>query len=113
MMTLAILAVLGVWMAVAPLVTGSSLDNLFNNWVVGLIVTNLALMFMSNDVRWERYLLTAAGIWLFASGFMPGLLTGRAETINSVTLGVLLIVAAVAAGLHYRHYGHESPDPIG
>jgi hypothetical protein len=112
MWTVWVLGALGIWMAISPFVTGSGPGALWNNWIVGLAVTNVALL-MSSDVRWERVVGTAAGIWLFVSGFIPRMLTGRASTMNSETLAIVLLVAAIGAGVHYYRFGYVPPDPVG
>jgi hypothetical protein len=105
-----LIGALGIWMAIAPMVTGSSRDHLWNNWIVGLIVTNVALM-MSSEVRWERLVGAGAGIWLFASGFIPRLLTGRGLAINNEALALVLITAAAGFVVHY-HRVHRAPEPM-
>jgi hypothetical protein len=93
------LAVLGVWMLAAPFVIGYSSYNVFNDWVVGLLVVNFVLIMYRH---WERPLGTAAGIWLLASGFIPAMRASRTLVINDAALGVTLIIAAIACAIHER-----------
>ena len=97
----ALIGLLGVWLVFAPFVLDSSTSNVYNNWLIGLIVTNVAIA-MSSYRSWERPLATAAGIWLFICGFVPSLLSGRAVVTNDITIAVLLIAAAIAAAIHLR-----------
>ena len=95
------IGILGVWLMFAPFVLTSSTSHLYNNWLVGLIVTNVAVA-MSSQRRWERPLATAAGVWLFISGFVPSMLQGQALVENDLAVGVLLIVSAIPASIHLR-----------
>ena len=97
----ATIGVLGVWLIFAPFVLTSSTSNVYNYWLIGLVVTNVAIV-MSSQRLWERPLATAAGVWLFICGFVPSLLSGQAVVTNDIAIAVVLIVAAIAAGIHLR-----------
>jgi hypothetical protein len=97
----AMIGLLGIWLIFAPFVLDSSTSNVYNNWLIGLIVTNVAIA-MSSYRSWERPIATAAGVWLFICGFVPSLLSGQAVVTNDITVAVVLIVAAIAAGIHLR-----------
>ena len=97
----ATVGLLGVWLLFAPFVLTSSTSNVYNYWLIGLIVTDVALA-MSSQRLWERPLATAAGVWLFICGFVPSLLGGQAVVINNITVGVVLIVSAILAQIHLR-----------
>ena len=97
----ALIGLLGLWLIFAPFVLDSSTSNVYNNWLIGLIVTNVAIV-MSSQRLWERPLATAAGVWLFICGFVPSLLSGQAVVTNDIAIAVVLIVAAIAAGIHLR-----------
>ena len=96
-----LIGLLGLWLVVAPFVLPSSISNVYNNWLIGLVVTNVAIN-MSSLRLWERPLATAAGVWLFICGFVPSMLVGRAVVINSITVGVVLIVSSTLALVHLR-----------
>jgi hypothetical protein len=95
------IGVLGVWLLAAPFVLASSTAHVYNSWVVGLIVTDVALA-MSSWRSWERPIATAAGIWLFICGFIPSMLQGRAVVQNDLVVGVVLIVCAIFSAVHWR-----------
>ena len=97
----AMIGLLGIWMIFAPFVLDSSTSNAYNDWLIGLIVTNVAIM-MSSRRLWERPLATAAGVWLFICGFVPSLLGGRAVVTNDITIALVLIAAAIPAAIHLR-----------
>ena len=92
---------LGIWLLLAPFVLTSSTAHVYSYWSVGLIVTDVALA-MSSRRLWERPLASALGMWLFICGFVPAMLAGRALMINSITVGVVLIVSAILAQIHLR-----------
>jgi hypothetical protein len=97
----AMIGLLGVWLIFAPFVLTSGTSNVYNSWLIGLVVANVAIM-MSSQRLWERPLATAAGVWLFICGFVPSLLSGRAVLTNDITIALMLIVAAIAAAIHLR-----------
>ena len=97
----ALTGLLGLWLIFAPFLLPSSTSNVYNNWLIGLIVTNVALV-MSSQRLWERPLATAAGVWLFICGFVPSFLSGQAVVRNDIAIAMVLIVAAISAGIHLR-----------
>ena len=96
-----IVGLAGLWLLVAPFVVPSSVDNVYNNWLIGAIVTNTALM-MSDNRKWERPAATGAGIWLFMSGFVPSMLRGGSLVGNDILIAAILILAAVSARTHLK-----------
>jgi hypothetical protein len=97
----ATIGILGVWMLAAPFVLPEGTAHVYNNWLIGLIVTNVALA-MSSQRLWERPIATAAGVWLFICGFVPSMLQGSAVVENGLAIGVVLIVSAIASRIHLR-----------
>ena len=105
-----IVGLVGVWLLAAPFVVPSSVDNVYNNWLMGAIVTNAALMMASNR-KWERPVAAGAGIWLFMSGFVPSLLRGGSLVRNDVAIAAILILAALSARTHLRE-DYELGRPV-
>ena len=101
---------LGVWLLAAPFIVPSTEANVYNNWLVGLIAANVALM-MSPNRKWEMPIASAAGIWLFISGFVPSLLSGRSLVTNDVAIAAVLIIAALSAAVHLRQ-DYRSGRPV-
>ena len=100
----------GLWLFAAPFVVPSSVENVYNCWLIGALVTNTALM-MSSNRKWERPVATAAGIWLFLSGFMPSLLRGGSLVRNDMVIGAVLILTALSARTHLRE-DYETGRPV-
>ena len=96
-----IFGLLGIWLIAAAFIVPPGISAVYNNWLVGLIAGNTALA-LSGNRRWERPLATGAAIWLFVSGFVPSLLSGRPLMINTLAVGVVLVVTAISAHLHLR-----------
>ena len=105
-----LIALSGLWLLAAPFVFPSSVENVYNNWLIGAIVTNTALM-MSSNRKWERPVATAAGIWLFLSGFMPSLLTGGTLMRNDVAIAAVLIITGLSARTHLQE-DYEMGRPV-
>jgi SPW repeat len=97
----ALIGITGLWLLAAPFVLPDSTSQVYNNWLVGLIVTIAALV-MSSQRVWERPIATAAGVWLFICGFVPSLLRGTALVDNDIVVGAVLIIAALSARSHLR-----------
>ena len=97
----ATVGLLGVWLLAAPFVLTSSLSHVYNYWLIGLIVTDVALSMSSRQI-WERPLATAAGVWLFICGFVPAMQQGPAVVRNDLAMGAVLIVSAIVSTIHLR-----------
>jgi hypothetical protein len=100
----------GLWLLAAPFIVPSSVENVYNNWLVGAIVTNVALM-MSDNRKWERPVATAAGVWLFMSGFVPSVLRGGPLVRNDMVIAAVLIITALSARTHLRE-DYEMGRPV-
>jgi hypothetical protein len=96
-----IVALMGVALIAAPFVVPHGTPLVYVNWLVGLVAGNAAIAFAGNR-KWERPLAAGAAIWLFMSGFVPSLLSGPWARVHEVGIGVVLVVAAIAAHLHLR-----------
>jgi hypothetical protein len=97
----ALVGLAGVWLIAAAFVVPDGTLAVYNNWLVGFVATIAAIM-MSGNRRWERPLAATATIWLFISGFVPSVLSGRPLMMNELVIGVLLVVAGISAGVHLR-----------
>jgi len=108
------IAVLGIWLLAAPFVIPSRELNIYNNWLIGVIVVNAALV-MSVRRTWEKPVAAAAAIWLFMSGFVPSVLAGRSLILNDIGMALLMLIAAISAGVHLgqdlRAGYVEDPEP--
>jgi hypothetical protein len=96
----AVLGLAGLWLIATAFVVPPG-TAVYNNWLIGFVGTIAAIM-MSGNRRWERPLAATATIWLFISGFVPSMLTGRALWMNDLGVGVLLVIAAISANVHLR-----------
>jgi hypothetical protein len=96
-----IVGLLGVLLIGAAFVVPPGTPAVYLNWFVGFIAANVAIG-MEGNRRWERPLAAGAAIWLFISGFVPSVLTGRALFINEIAVGTAFVVAAISAQVHLR-----------
>ena len=97
----AVVGLAGVWLIAAAFIVPPGSSAVYNYWLVGAVATIAALM-MSGNRRWERPLATGFAMWLFISGFVPSVLSGRALRLNDLVVAVVLIVAAASAWVHLR-----------
>ena len=96
-----IVGLLGLGLISAAFVLPSDSPVVYLNWFVGLVAANVSIG-MEGNRRWERPLAAGAAIWLFISGFVPSMLTGRAQFINEVAVGTAFVAAALSAQVHLR-----------
>ncbi len=96
-----IVGLLGAWLIASAFIITASPMAVYNNWLVGLIAGNTAIV-MAGNRKWERPLAAAAAIWLFISGFVPSVLSGQAFLVNQLGVGVILVAAAISANVHLR-----------
>jgi hypothetical protein len=91
----------GLWLLAAAFILPPGRAAVYNNWLIGLVATNIALS-MSGNRQWERPLATGVAIWLFMSGFVPSVLSGQPFRVNELAVGLVLVLAAISAHLHLR-----------
>jgi hypothetical protein len=95
-----IVGVLGIVLIAAAFVMPADYA-VYNNWFIGFIAA-IAAIAMSGNRLWERPIAAGAAIWLFISGFVPSVLSGTPLRINELTVGLLLVIAALSAFVHLR-----------
>ena len=91
----------GLWLIAAAFIVPPGPAAVYNYRVVGAVATIAGLM-MSGNRQWERPLATGFAMWLFISGFVPSVWSGRALRMNDLIVAVALIVAAISAHWHLR-----------
>jgi hypothetical protein len=96
-----IVGLAGIWLVATAFVLPAGTAVVYNNWLIGLIAANAAIA-LSGNRKWERPLAGGAAIWLFMSGFVPSVQAGQPLLINQLTVGIVLIGAALSAHLHLR-----------
>jgi hypothetical protein len=96
-----LVGILGLLVCVSAFIVPPVPTIVYHNWFVGFVATITAIM-MTGNRKWERPLATAAAVWLFISGFVPSVLEGTALLVNQISVGVVLIVAAISANIHLR-----------
>jgi hypothetical protein len=91
--------VLGVWLFISAFVWHHSQAQFTNTWIMGIIVTAVALISLS--VPAFRYVNTLAGAWLIISGFaLPRATSGT--TWNNVIIGILVFLASLVPNMVER-----------
>lgn len=92
----------GLWFFVSPWVYGASaIGNAWNSWVVG------AVMFFLGNIRAARsasypglsWLNALLGVWAFFSPWIYGYTGDEGRFVNSVAVGIIVFVFAVASGM--------------
>jgi hypothetical protein len=96
MMNARMISFLGMWMVVSTFLMFTALGSAWNGHVVGL----LAILFGAwwhGQRAWPKALTMIAGAWLFAASSFTRLQADAIADANGVVIGVLLIVAGLAA----------------
>lgn len=96
-----LVGLLGVLVCASAFIVPHGPAIVYHNWFVGLVAGNVSVM-MAGNRKWERPLASAAAIWLFISGFVPSVQSGFPLLINQLTVGVILVVASIAAHVHLK-----------
>jgi hypothetical protein len=90
---------LGVWLFISAFVWHHSHAQFTNSWIMGIIVTAVALISLS--VPTFRYVNTLAGAWLIISGFaLPRVTSGT--TWNNVLVGIAVFLVSLAPSMLER-----------
>ena len=97
----ALVGLSGLWLIAAAFIVPPGPPAVYNYWIVGAIASWSALM-MSGNRRWERPVATGFALWLFISGFVPSVWSGRALRMNDLIVAAAFIVTAIAAHRHLR-----------
>ncbi len=87
---------LGLWLIIAAFLKFSATAVMWNNLIVGIIVTIVALL-MIKEKPWQGWLGTIAGILLFIAAFIKSLQTGAGYLWTDLILGILIAIAGFAA----------------
>ena len=96
-----ILGLMGIALIAAGFLVPHGTPAVYTNWAIGLVAANVAIALAGNR-KWERPLAAGAAIWLFMSGFVPSLLNGSWMRMHELSIGIVLVVAALSAAIHLR-----------
>ena len=102
--TLLLSAAFGIWLMLAPSVfksTGLAADS---NYIVGALITTVAVIVTAEIVRAGRFLNVLFGAWVIAA---PWILsgTGTGTKWNNLIVGVLLVLVSIPRGTIKEQYG--------
>lgn len=102
--TLALTALLGVWLMVAPTVLGNADRMADSDHLVGALIITISVISMGEVVRAGRYLNALLGLWLLVAPFV---LSGASSIglWNSIIVGALVIAASIPRGVVRERYG--------
>ncbi len=89
----------GIWLFLSPWVYGAYMSpNAWNSWIVGAVIVIFAAIRLSSPATsglgWINCLL---GIWTFVSPWIYGYTMTTGRFINSLCVGVVVFVAALAS----------------
>jgi uncharacterized membrane protein len=101
---LAVTAVLGLWLMVAPVVLENTGNSANNNHLVGAVIVTFAVIGFSEVGRAGRFVNVPLGLWLLAA---PHLLTGGtpSSTWNDTIVGAAVIILCFRRGRISERYG--------
>jgi hypothetical protein len=98
----AICLLAGIWFFVSPWVYGAAgSGNAFNSWIVGAAIFLIGCLRVfrpaySTGFSWVNALL---GAWVICSPWVYGYAVSMGRTINSLCVGVIVLVCALSAGI--------------
>jgi len=103
----------GIWLFVSPWVYGAyTLQNAWNNWIVGALIVILAAIRLSDPIRtnWASWINCALGIWTFASPWIYGYNGSTDRSANSMVVGVIVFVLAIISATAMPHITGTGPS---
>jgi hypothetical protein len=94
----------GMWFFASPWVYGSYLlSSSWNNWIVGSVITVLALARLSTAdlkrTQWISWINCLLAIWIFVSPWVFHYAWNTDRLVNCVSVGVILFAVAVFSAL--------------
>lgn len=91
-----IIGILGVWLIVAVFLTLGETAYVWSNVIAGAVIAVVGLVGERGPWAWAS---TVLGVWTFVAAFIPPLITGTGLLWNSIIVGALVLVAALAMGV--------------
>ncbi|NPV88186.1 SPW repeat protein [Coprothermobacteraceae bacterium] len=91
-----IVSLVGVWYLVSPWIVKTAIGAMWNSIVVGILSATCAYYY-SPEKSWQRWLGILLGIWVVIAAFIDPLKTGPGYMWNNVLVGMLIVVAGLAA----------------
>ena len=91
-----VVALLGVWMVIAPALLPTDASEQWNSRIVGALVF-LLIVLVPHPQRWEAYAAATVGAWLFISSFLTEWrLDPAARAVDIAAAGLLLVFGVLA-----------------
>jgi len=91
----------GLWFFVSPWVYGAyTHTNALNSWIVGAVIFILGCIRVANPSSWTAvsWYNLVLGIWAFVSPWVYGYTTNTGRLINSLCVGVIVLVFSIISG---------------
>ena len=85
---------LGLWTIVAGIIGLGLTGNVWNDWIVGLIVALVGFS-MTATAPANGVVAGLLGLWLIASSFIPELRAGSGARFNDFFVGVVMAIAGI------------------
>jgi len=88
--------VLGLWVLSAPWILQQPTEGvaIWNFWIIGAVVTAVALLGLFAFQVWEEWVNAGLGVWLLASPWLLGFSSITVATWNAVIFGALIALLA-------------------
>lgn len=106
-----IVGILGLWTALSAFLGFAPMGFAWSNWIVGVIAAIAALSMVGRKPV-QGWLAGLVAVWLFISGFIPGLRMSPGYWWNDLLVGAAFIVLGFSATArepsgHGHHHPHE------
>lgn len=97
-----IVGILGLWTALTAFLGFGPLGFAWSNWIVGVICA-ISAFSMAGRRPAQGWIAGLVAIWLFISGFIPGLLTSPGYWWNDLLVGAAFIITGFSATGRQRY----------
>jgi len=88
-----IIGILGLWVIAAGIIGLGEVGNVWNGWIIGIIVAILGFT-MASRARIQGIITGILGLWLIATTFIPELRIDGGARFNDIVVGTIIAIAA-------------------
>lgn len=103
--------VVAAWLVASPFALGYSanIEATLCAVIIGAVLGFTSQFAISRPAKWEEYLNLFLGLFLIASPFIFNFSTIQAAMVNSMAMGIILVILCAMALFHQRYLELEGP----
>lgn len=87
---------LGLWLVLSAFLQFDSLENLWNNMLIGFFVAYIGFS-IREQKEWQSWVCLIVGSWMFISALIPSLVVGQGYILNNFISGSIITMGGFVA----------------